>query len=175
VTIHESHPFAPTDIERARQLRGRLGNRVQLWCAGQLEEHPRPAGLTVSSALVVPGDPWRAVAFLDAESALLDAIESTQAATMTLLEWRHRQLAEMFAGRAPAPGGPFAQGDFVQEPSGPRPADATTYAQLALEEITEVGWMKQVTCRIIEVMIGADEAPLHHRRGRYAGAPQERG
>ena len=114
MTIHSTHPFADADRDASRQLRGRLGNRVTLWCAGELDGQPRAAGLTVGSTQLVPGDPWRVVAHVSEESDLLETIEKTGRATISLLGWPHRNLAEMFAGVAPAPGGPFRYGEFTQ-------------------------------------------------------------
>ncbi|MGA4506445.1 flavin reductase family protein [Propionibacteriaceae bacterium G1746] len=169
MTIHAEHPFIDPERVLGRQLRGRLGNRVSLWCAGDLAGtgNERPAGLTVSSCLVVPGEPWRVVGFVDPASDLAAAIEHTGRATVALLEWQHRGLADMFGGIAPAPGGAFRHGEFTQTAHGPRLVDATTWAALELESTDEVGWTLQLTCRAVDIAIGPDENPLHHTRGRY--------
>lgn len=166
MTIHTSHPFADPERVPGRALRGRLGNRVCLWCAGDLAAGTA-AGLTVSSTLVVPGEPWRAVGFVDPESYLAEVAQSTGKATLTLLEWPHRGVADMFGGMAPAPGGAFRHHAFTQTEFGPRPADAGTWAGLELESTTEVGWMLQLTCRIRQAEVADDDRPLHHVRGRY--------
>lgn len=166
MTIHTSHPFAENERVLGRQLRGRLGNRVSLWCAGQLDDWP--AGLTVSSVLVVPGEPWRVVGFIDPTSELASTLEETGRATVTLLEWADRAIADMFGGLTPAPRGPFKHAEFRQTEYGPVLAGAQTWAGVELEDVTEVGWMQQVTCRAVDITIGADDTPLHHVRGRYA-------
>ena len=84
-----------------------------------------------------------------------------------LLAWQHRHLAEAFAGTAPAPGGAFRTGEFTDSAYGPRLVDATAWASVSLESVTEVGWSRLVTCVIDEVVIGADVDPLGHRRGRW--------
>jgi hypothetical protein len=38
---------------------------------------------------------------------------------------------------------------------------------VSLESVTEVGWSRLVTCVIDEIVIGADDDPLGHRRGRW--------
>ncbi len=55
------------------------------------------------------------------------------------------------------------------EPSGHGPVlvDATTRAHVSLESGVEVGWSLLVTCVMDEVVVGDDESPLLHRRGRY--------
>lgn len=168
MTIHSTHPFIDPDRVLGRQFRGRLGNRVSLWCAGDLGAGAHGAsGLTVSSVLVVPGDPWRVVGYVDPESDLAETVLRTGRATVALLEWEHRGLADMFGGIAPAPGGGFAHGDFVQTDYGPLLSSVTTWAGVQLESHAEVGWTLQLVCAAREIEIGPDEHPLHHTRGRY--------
>lgn len=164
MTIHDTHPFADPEPDPVRRLRGRVGGVVSLWTAG--EDRSR-AGLTVSSYLVVAGEPARMVGLLDPDSELRDEVERTGRAVVMLLQWPDRDLAEMFAGLAPAPGGAFAQAAFVPTPWGPRLERAGTWAGLLLESVVEVGWSAQLTATIQHVEVGEDAAPLMHRRGRY--------
>ncbi len=164
MTIHADHPFLDPEPDPVRQFRGRLGGAVSLWTAG--DERDR-AGLTVSSLMVANGDPARLLALVDPDSELAEVLESTGRAVVALLAWEHRNLADGFAGAAPAPGGVFRQGEFEQTAWGPRLVGADTWAGVSVETRTDVGWSTLVTCRIDEVRIGVDEAPLLHRRGRY--------
>ena len=170
MTIHDEHPFLEPEERRdpVRRLRGRLGGAVSLWTAGDLSDPRGCAGLTVSSLLVVPGEPARMLGLADPDSALADVLQRTGRWVVQLLRWEHRDLADQFAGTAPAPGGLFRQAPFIDTAWGPRLADATTWAGLALEEAVEVGWSLRVTGLVEDVHVGADEAPLEHRRGRYA-------
>lgn len=163
MTIHSDHPFRMADDD-ARRLRGRLGGTVSLWTAGT---GPARAGLTVSSLMVATGQPAYVVGLLDPDSDLFDALETTGRAVVQLLRWPHRELADMFAGVTPAPGGPFRQAEFEETDWGPRLVDATTWAGVTLESAVEVGWSMQVTCRIDAVVLGEEADPLVHRRGRY--------
>ena len=86
---------------------------------------------------------------------------------MQLLSWADRDLAEGFAGTAPAPGGVFRQASFVETAWGPRLKRATTWAGVRLEETADVGWSRLVTCVIEHVELGDDADPLGHRRGRW--------
>lgn len=167
MTIHDDHPFLEPEDRRdpVRRLRGRLGGAVSLWTAG--DERGR-AGLTVSSLLVLPGEPARLLGLLDPDADLADVLERTGRVVVQLLRWPHRDLAEQFAGVAPAPGGPFRQARFTTTPWGPRLLDATTWAGLAVEERVEVGWSLRVTGVVEHLEVGPDDAPLVHRRGRYA-------
>ncbi|HEU4812520.1 MAG TPA: flavin reductase family protein [Nocardioides sp.] len=165
MTIHSGHPFRDPEPDPVRRLRGRLGGVVTLWTAGDGEQR---AGLTVSSLMVANGEPARVLALLDPDSDLADVLAGTGRAVVQLLAWEHRDLAEAFAGTAPAPGGPFRTGDFEQTAWGPRLLGAHTWAGVVLESTSTVGWSSLVTCVVDEVSVGDDEAaPLVHRRGRY--------
>jgi flavin reductase (DIM6/NTAB) family NADH-FMN oxidoreductase RutF len=164
VTIHASHPFADPEPDPARRLRGRVGNTVSLWTAG---EGVQRAGLTVTSFLVAAGEQARVLALLDPDAALTESLLSTGRGVVALLAWEHRDLAEMFAGTAPAPGGMFRQAEFEQTAWGPRLTSAPTWAGVRLEETAEVGWSSLVTAVVEHLEVGDDDEPLRHRRGRY--------
>lgn len=160
MTIHSTHPFADPEPDPVRRFRGRLTGAVALLTADR-------AGLTVSSLMVANGDPARVLALVDPDSDLAEAVARTGRAVVQLLSWSHRELAEAFAGTAPAPGGPFRTGDFVDSPWGPRLADVTTWAGVLLESAAPVGWSILLTLTVDEVTVGNDDEPLVHRRGRY--------
>lgn len=165
MTIHTSHPFADPDPDPVRRFRGRLGAAVTLWTAGSGADR---AGLTVTSLMVAGGEPGRVLALLDPDADLTEALEEGGRGVVQLLSWQHRQLAEAFAGSAPAPGGPFRTGDFTDTDHGPRLADADTWALMSLEDARDVGWSRLVTCTLEEVSVGDDTDPLLHRRGRWS-------
>lgn len=176
MTIRSEHPFLPPDEERdpVRRLRGRIGATVSLWTSGESAER---AGLTVSSYVVAGGEPARVLALLHPDSDLLERLEETGAAVLQLLEWRHRDLAEIFAGLMPAPGGPFRRETWEQTTWGPRLVGAGAWAGLRLVETgagapRAVGWSTLVEAVVEHVDIGEERAPLVHRRGRYE-APRD--
>lgn len=164
MTIHSGHPFADPDPDPVRRLRGRLGGAVTLWTAGDASER---AGLTVSSLLVAMGPEPRLLALLDPDSDLVEVLRDTGRAVVQLLSWPDRQLAEAFAGTAPAPGGLFRQAEFVDSPHGPRLASAGSWADVRLEAEREVGWSVEVSAVVEHAVVGADDDPLLHRRGRF--------
>ena len=82
------------------------------------------AGLTVTSFLVAGGEDPRVLALLDPDADLTERLLASGRAVVQLLTWDHRDLAEMFAGTAPAPGGMFRQAEFVATEWGPRLATA---------------------------------------------------
>lgn len=164
MTIHSEHPFADPDIDPVRRLRGRLGGAVSLWTSGS---GPERAGLTVSSLMVAGGEPGRVMALLDPDTELRDTLESTGRGVVALLQWQHRDLAEAFAGRFPAPGGLFTLGEWEQTDHGPRLTDASAWALVEVESFTPVGWSDLVVTRLVAATFADDPAPLEHRRGRY--------
>lgn len=167
MTIHSGHPF-PSSDDPVRRLRGRLGGSVSLWTAGTPTER---AGLTVTSWLVADGEPGRVLALLDPDADLTDGLLDTGRGVVQLLQWEDRDLAEAFAGRAPAPGGVWRLADWVDTDHGPRLAQAVTWASVRVESDVEVGWSRLVTCTLDEVVVGDEVDPLVHRRGRYVPPP----
>ncbi|WP_148614645.1 flavin reductase family protein [Nocardioides rubriscoriae] len=172
MTIHAGHPFA-TDDDPVRRLRGRLGGAVTLWTAGEGGSARDWAGLTVSSVLLAHGETPRLLALVDPDSDLADVVADTGRAVFHLLSWHHRDLADAFAGVAPAPGGPFRLGPFAPTASGPLLGDATSYVEVEVESVAEVGWSRLLTCTVdlATLVVGDDAEPLLHRRGRYRTDP----
>ncbi|MDN5794953.1 MAG: flavin reductase family protein [Intrasporangium sp.] len=172
MTIHSEHPFLAAEADRdpVRRLRGRLGATVSLWTAGAGAER---AGLTVSSYLIAPGEPAHILGLLQPESTLLERLLDTGTAVVQLLEWRDRELADVFAGLFPAPGGAFRRGTWEQSEWGPVLATASAWAGVRLADPADsaghraVGWSDLVDTVIESVVIGEQDQPLVHRRGRY--------
>ncbi len=164
MTIHSTHPFADDRPDPVRRLRGRLGGVVTLWTAGTESDR---AGLTVTSLMVALGEEARLLALLDPDSDLLEVLRDTGRAVVQVLSWPDRQLAEAFAGTAPAPGGPFRQAGFLATGHGPRLASARTWADVRLDGEREVGWSVEVSAVVEHVEVGEDDDPLLHRRGRF--------
>ena len=137
---------------------------MTLWTAGAGADR---AGLTLTSVMVALGDPARVLGLVDPDSELALAVEETGRAVVQLLSWADRDLAEGFAGTAPAPGGVFRQAEFVDTDWGPRLAHATTWAGVGLEDVADVGWSRLLTCTVQHLEVGEDADPLGHRRGRF--------
>ena len=165
MSIHASDPFATPDELRSpvRRLRGRLPAAVTLWTAAGAG---RPAGLTVSSMLVVDGEPGRVIGLVDDESDLWSAVEAGGVFAVSLLAADDRQLADRFAGLMPAPGGLFATGDWVPTEWGPVPA-GRGWAGCRLEQARPIGWSLLVEAVIERIELAEAAEPLVHERGRY--------
>ena len=166
MTIHYEHPFAEPEPERdpVRRLRGRLGGTVSLWTAGS---GARRAGLTVSSLMVANGAPAHVLALVDPDSDFAEVVQEAGLSVVQLLEWPHRDIADAFAGVAPAPGGPFTLGGWTETEFGPLLDGASAWAGVRLLASREVGWSLLVDTAVEHVEIGAKTQPLVHRRGRY--------
>jgi flavin reductase (DIM6/NTAB) family NADH-FMN oxidoreductase RutF len=160
--IHGEDPFATPEHARSpvRRLRGRLPAAVTLWTAAG------PVGLTVSSTLVADGEPGRLLGLVDEEAEFWAATRTAGRLAVAVLGQQHRQLADRFAGVLPAPGGPFADLEWLETPYGPVPADATTWAGCRLDGARPVGWALLVEATIERIELGED-APLVYHRGRY--------
>jgi 3-hydroxy-9,10-secoandrosta-1,3,5(10)-triene-9,17-dione monooxygenase reductase component len=163
MSIHHTDPFATPEGDRSplRRLRGRLASPVTLWTA------PGPAGLTMSSTLIVDGQPGRVLGLVDDESELWAAVEDAGRFAVLPLRPEHRQLADRFAGLMPAPGGVFANGDWRETDFGPIPAGVGTWAGCRLDAARPYGWALLVEGTVEHVEVGADDEPLVHYRGRY--------
>ena len=170
MTIHAEHPFLEPESQRdaVRRFRGRLGGTVSLWTAGTGSSR---VGLTVSSLMVANGEPAHVLALVDPDSDLADLLQETGTAVVQLLEWPHRDLADAFAGIAPAPGGAFRMGSWEQLSWGPLLVGASAWAGARLHDVREVGWSLLVDVEVERVEIGEETAPLVHRRGRYQRPP----
>jgi flavin reductase (DIM6/NTAB) family NADH-FMN oxidoreductase RutF len=172
MTIHAGHPFAEPEPERdpARRFRGRIGGAVTLWTTGGTTGVRARAGLTVSSVMVALGEPAHVLGLVDPDSDLAQTVAETGTAAVQLLAWEHRDLADAFAGVAPAPGGPFRLGSWAQTQWGPVLASVTAWAGIRVAPAgAEVGWSLLIDGEVEHVEIDPDDTdrPLLSRRGRY--------
>lgn len=165
MTIHSDHPFLPSegDREPLRRMRGRMPAPVTVWAAGAGRAR---RGLTVSSILVADGEPGQVLGLIDEDSELWESSPST--VVVNLLGAEHRFLADAFAGTAPAPGGPFTLGEWVDSEWGPVLAGGAGWMGVRLDdaEPRNVGWGLLVQGVIERVEVGDSDA-LIHLRGRY--------
>lgn len=167
MTIHAEHPFRDPEPDPLRRFRGRVGGTVSLWTSGDGAER---AGLTVTSFLVAAGEEGRILGLLDPDADLTERLLASGRGVVQLLAWEDRDLADMFAGTAPAPGGRFRQAEFEATSWGPRLVTASTWAGVRVESEQRVGWPTLVTTVVehLEVADDDEDEPLRHHRGRYA-------
>ncbi|MBX6752512.1 MAG: flavin reductase [Micromonosporaceae bacterium] len=185
MSIHYTDPFATPEPARSpvRRLRGRMPAPVTVWTAYGTDD--RPAGLTVSSTVVVDGDPGVILGLVDEESDLYAAALASGRIVVMVLREGENQLADRFAGLLPAPGGPFADGGWERTEYGPVRAGARTWAGCRVVSTQPVGYARLVQASVDTIHL--DDAghrddsghrdgtgrlddvrrPLVHYRGRY--------
>jgi 3-hydroxy-9,10-secoandrosta-1,3,5(10)-triene-9,17-dione monooxygenase reductase component len=171
MSIHATDPFATPEEQRSpvRRLRGRLPAAVTLWTA------PGPAGLTVSSTVVVDGEPGRLLGVLDEESDLWTAAQTAGVFAVVPLTPADHRLADRFAGLLPAPGGVFLGYEWTPTEFGPVLAGRGTWAGCRLDGARPFGWGLLVEATIERVEIGPGPAgQLIHYRGGYRDLPADR-
>jgi flavin reductase (DIM6/NTAB) family NADH-FMN oxidoreductase RutF len=128
----------------------------------------RPAGLTVSSTVVIDGAPGHVLGVVDEESDLYAAVRSSGRFAVQVLRDGDGQLADRFAGLLPAPGGLFADRQWERTEFGPVRHGLNTWAGCALTDTRRIGWALLIQARVERVELGDDDVPaLLHYRGRY--------
>jgi flavin reductase (DIM6/NTAB) family NADH-FMN oxidoreductase RutF len=159
-------PFAtpPEWRDPARRLRGRLPAPVTVWTAG---EGGRRAGLTVSSLVVVEGEPAVVVGVMSPASELWDAIEASRAFVVHVLGEGDRHLADRFSGARPGLGGPFGDLEVHETPFGPALTSVENRACCRLLGASTVGYQQLVRGAVADVALAALTQPLLWFRGRY--------
>lgn len=168
MTIHSDHPFQPPEGERdqLRRFRAHLPAPVTVWAAGSARS--RRAGLTVSSVLVADGKPGRVVGLVDEDSDLAGLLPSTDTFTVNALASGGANIAEVFAGLAPSPGGPFRTGKWDESNWGPVLADSAGWlgVRLSVDAPRHVGWALMVEGIIEHIEVRSEDA-LSHIRATY--------
>ncbi|OFW63326.1 MAG: hypothetical protein A2135_07795 [Actinobacteria bacterium RBG_16_67_15] len=166
--IHDDHPFADPEDERdpVRRFRGRLAAPVTLVTSGRPD---RRAGLTVSSMIVAEGDPARIYFLCGTTTDLWEAVLSTGAFVVHVLERSSRHLSEVFAGIRPSPGGPFAGLDPTDSRHGPVIPSLRTRARCTLAGFEDTAGHALVEGIVDEVELHDLTEPLQYFRGRYLG------
>lgn len=164
--IHDDNPFAddPDSRDPVRRFRGRLSVPVTIVTSGADESR---AGLTVSSLLVLEGEPGWVEAVVGPTSDLWDVAGKTGRFVIHVCSDRHRSLAEVFAGIRPNPGGTFAGAKVTRSDWGPLLDDIGDRAFCTLESRRELGYTGLITGRIDRVEVSELDDPLVYFRGAY--------
>lgn len=166
--IHSEHPFVPGDADRdpLRRFRGRHASGVSIVTSGTERV---PAGLTVSSLMVLEGDPALIVAVVGPLSDLWDAIETSGGFVVHLCRQEHRDLSDVFAGIRPSPGGVFARLHWEPSEWGPVLVDLPDRAFCRVLKTEELGYTGMVVGTIDRVEVANLTDPLIYFRGGYRG------
>ena len=147
-----------------------LMSKIVLACAEGASNTQVAARVGVSDATV---GKWRRRfvesrldGLVDEDSAFWD--ERPENFTVALVAPGQEYLADVFAGTAPAPGGPFTLGTWEQTGWGPVPAGNAGWlgVRRTSEESRYAGWAVVVEGVVEHVELGTADA-LAHVRGRY--------
>jgi flavin reductase (DIM6/NTAB) family NADH-FMN oxidoreductase RutF len=166
--IHSDNPFVddPDSRDPIRRFRGRLSAPVTIFTSVDGQDR---TGLTVSSLLVIEGEPGLVEAVVGPTSDLWDAVVETGRFVVHVCGERHRHLAEVFAGLRPSPGGIFAGLTVSDSEWGPVIDDVADRAYCSFESRREVGHSGVVTGRIDRVEVDEFTNPLAYFRGQFRG------
>lgn len=167
--IHDGeHPFIPPEDERdpVRRLRGRLAAPVTIITAGDGADR---SGLTVSSLMLAEGDPGSVHFLLGPTADVYDAMKRTDRLVVHVLASEHRTLSEVFAGRRPSPGGPFAGVAVTDSEWGPAIDEILDRAYCSGVSVVEHGYSLLVSAAVDAVDVSNLTGPLLYFRGAYRG------
>ncbi|MCP3996457.1 MAG: flavin reductase [bacterium] len=164
--VHEEHPFETPQEQRdpARRFRGRLAAPVTVITAGEGDHR---TGLTVSSLVVAEGDPSVIYFLLGSTTDLHYGLEETGKFVVHVLEEGNQEIADVFAGLRPSPGGRFAGLNVEQSKWGPVLSDVRTRAYCTYEGGDEETFFIVAEGAIDKLELGDIEDPLVYFRGRY--------
>jgi flavin reductase (DIM6/NTAB) family NADH-FMN oxidoreductase RutF len=164
--VHSENPFLPEPGERdpARRFRGRLAGGVTIVTSGSGANR---TGLTVSSLLVVEGEPAVAHLLVGPSTDLWSTAADTGRFVVQLCGFEHRRLADVFAGLAPSPGGMFAGADLVESDWGTLLTDLPDRLYCSYVTREETGWSGVMVGTVDHVEVSELADPLVHYRGRY--------
>lgn len=161
-------PFSdpPESLSHGRRFRGRLAAPVTVWTAGPADGR---AGLTVSSLVVADGEPALVLGLINDTTDLFEAVMSSEAFIVHVVEEHQHVYSERFAGLRPSPGGLFAGLDVADGPHGPVLRDLPVRAYCRLDGVSPAGFHQVVAGRIEGLDLGEPGLPLIRFRGRYRG------
>ena len=164
--IHDENPFVEgtSDREPSRRFRGRLASPVTIVTSGDSEH---PAGLTVSSLVVVDGQPATAMLVVGPLTDLWDSIATTTRLVVHICDSSHAGLADVFAGVRPSPGGIFGRTPFTPTDHGPVLDEMPDRLFCTMRSMVETGYSGVVTVEVDKVELSNLTDPLIHFRGGY--------
>ena len=164
--IHGDNPFteSPDQRDPVRRFRGRLTAPVTIVTAGAEDDR---TGLTVSSLVIVEGDPGLTQMVVSPTSELWYVVATSGRFVIHICHRGDRELAQVFAGLRPNPGGVFAGLDISESDHGPVIDRLPNRAYCRYLEQREVGYSGLVTGEIVRVEAANITDPLIYFRGSY--------
>jgi 3-hydroxy-9,10-secoandrosta-1,3,5(10)-triene-9,17-dione monooxygenase reductase component len=164
--IHGDNPFTeePAKRDPVRRFRGRLASPVTIVTTGSADSW---TGLTVSSLMVIEGEPGLVQMIVGPTSDLWHALPEEGSFVVHICHQDDRHLAEVFAGLRPSPGGIFAGLDVTQSDDGPIIEQLANRVACSYVDRIELGYSGVVTGEIHSVVASSIDDPLVYFRGGY--------
>jgi 3-hydroxy-9,10-secoandrosta-1,3,5(10)-triene-9,17-dione monooxygenase reductase component len=164
--IHTGNPFLPDPDDRdpVRRFRGRIAAGVTIVTSGRGDER---SGLTVSSIILIDGDPAVTRIVVGPTSDLWSALSASGRFVAHICGFEHHGLADAFAGLAPAPGGVFVGVGTSDTEWGPALDDVPDRLYCVMTGLEEVGHSGLLSGRVEQVELSDLDDPLIHFRGGY--------
>jgi 3-hydroxy-9,10-secoandrosta-1,3,5(10)-triene-9,17-dione monooxygenase reductase component len=164
--IHSDNPFVddPDSRDPVRRFRGRLSAPVTIVTAGDDTDR---TGLTVSSLMIVEGEPGRIELVVGPTTDLWEAAAGTGRFVVHVCSDEDRALTEVFAGLRPSPGGIFAGLEVSQTDWGPVIDPLTNRAYCSFGDRRELGYSGVISGTIDRVEVAELNRPLTYFRGKY--------
>jgi 3-hydroxy-9,10-secoandrosta-1,3,5(10)-triene-9,17-dione monooxygenase reductase component len=164
--IHGDNPFVddPDSRDPVRRFRGRLSAPVTIFTSG--DETAR-TGLTISSLIIIEGEPGYVEAVVGPTTDLWDLVEETGRFVVHICTDEQRGMAQVFAGLRPSPGGIFSGLEVTESRWGPVIDELGNRAFCTFEERREVGYSGIVSGRIDQVEPVGLANPLAYYRGSF--------
>lgn len=166
--IHGDNPFAddPGSRDPVRRYRGRLSAPVTIFTSGG---DKRRTGLTVSSLMIVEGDPGLVEAVVGPATDLWDSLGDTGRFVIHVCTEEDRDLAQVFAGLRPSPGGLFAGVEVTHSDWGPVLDRLGNRLYCTCRDRREVAYSGLITATIDHVEVSNLTDPLVYFRGNFRG------
>lgn len=164
--IHGDNPFveSPDQRDPVRRFRGRLAAPVTIVTSGSSGDR---TGLTVSSLMVIEGEPGRLQMVLGPTSDLWDIVAKSERFVVHICHEKDRHLAEVFAGLRPNPGGVFAGTETRESDYGPVIEHLANRAYCRYVDREELGYSGVITGEVDEIEAETITDPLIYFRAGY--------
>jgi len=164
--IHSENPFRPEpgDRDEVRRFRGRIASGVTIVTAGSGSEQ---TGLTVSSLLLIEGEPAEIRLVVGPSTDLWSVIADAGRFVIHICRFEHHQMADVFAGLAPSPGGLFSSVRWTESDWGPVLDDLPDRLYCTFTSQEQTGWSGVAAGTIDSADVSDLTDPLIHFRSRY--------
>jgi flavin reductase (DIM6/NTAB) family NADH-FMN oxidoreductase RutF len=121
----------------------------------------------MSSVLVADGEPPQVLGLMKDTTDLFEAIRGSETFVVHVAPEGDANLADIFAGLRPNPGGPFADLEVSRSEWGPVITRLQNRCYCRLADAQTAGYHRLVRAEIEKIELADMDAPLVYFRGRY--------